>query len=106
MDPYCVIKLGDCTKRTTTLDEAGKDPAWIELYSLLHLNALDKLTLTVFDEDVTTDDLVGEVSVDPKEKGMLEDTGTNFKEWTLDLMYEGKKAGEISFATRYTQSKE
>jgi hypothetical protein len=29
MDPYVIVKLGDVIKRTSTLDNAGKDPAWI-----------------------------------------------------------------------------
>lgn len=106
MDPFVTLKLGDVIKRTSTLDNAGKDPAWVELYSLVCLNPLDKLTLTVYDEDVTTDDLVGDITIDLQERGVMIDTGTSFKEWIWDIFYEGKKAGEVSVATRFTEVKE
>lgn len=70
------------------------------------MNPLDKLTLTVYDEDVVTDDLVGEVTIDLEERGVKVDTGTGFKEWVWDIFYEGKKAGEVSVATRFTEVKE
>lgn len=72
----------------------------------MYLNPLDKLTLTVYDEDVVTDDLVGDCTIDLQEKGVIADTGTSFREWIWDLWYEGKKAGEISVATRFTEVKE
>jgi hypothetical protein len=73
---------------------------------MLLLNPLDKLTLKVFDEDVMEDDLVGEVTIDLKEAGVLVDTGVAFKEWIWDIFFSGKKAGTISVATRYTQQED
>lgn len=59
MDPYVEIVLGGQKVRTSVKDEAGKTPVWMEQYTLSMTNQLEQLRLTVFDEDITTDDLVG-----------------------------------------------
>lgn len=71
MDPFAEVKLGAMTKRTSVKDNVGKEPVWNEQYTLPIVNPLDKLIVTVFDEDVTTNDVVGTVEIDMNEKGLL-----------------------------------
>jgi Ca2+-dependent lipid-binding protein len=71
MDPFVEIKLGEQTKRTTVKDEAGMYPVWGELYTIPVINPLIAIKFTVFDEDVTTNDLVGAAEIDMDERGML-----------------------------------
>lgn len=75
MDPFVTIELAKQKKRTSVKDEAGKTPVWDEVYSLPVMNPNDPLKLTVLDEDVTTDDIVGSASVDLHEKGLLDASG-------------------------------
>lgn len=101
MDPFVEMVLGAHSKRTTVKDNAGKNPVWIELYTLPVMNQLEPLKLTVFDEDVTTNDLVGDALLDLKDRGLLQEKDGLFTEFKLDIQYEGQKAGELFLATRY-----
>ena len=100
MDPFVEIRLGKETRRTSVKDEGGKEPKWMEIYTIPVVNALDPLKLTVFDEDVTTDDVVGSAYLDLNEKGVL--SAAVWKEHTVELTHEGQKAGDLFIATRYT----
>lgn len=103
MDPFAKIKLGEMEKRTSVKDNVGKEPIWNEQYTLPIVNPLDKLIITVLDEDVTTDDVVGSAEIDLNEKGLL--TGNDWKDHTINILWEEKSAGEIFIRTRYTDMK-
>ena len=45
--------------RTRTLQGAGKTPKWEQVFDIDVKYIGDDMTVTVFDEDVTTSDLVG-----------------------------------------------
>lgn len=99
MDPFVEFKLGAQTRRTSVKDEGGKEPKWNELYTIPIVNALDPLKITVLDEDVTTDDIVGSAELDMGDRGML--AGPEWKEQVIEIQFEGKKAGDLYLATRY-----
>lgn len=94
------MKLGVQTRRTSVKDEGGKEPKWNEIYTIPVVNTLDPLKLTVLDEDVTTEDVVGSASLDLNEKGIV--AGPGWKEQVIELTHEGQKAGDLFIATRYT----
>ena len=64
MDPYVVMTTGVQRIRTKTLQEAGKNPVWSnEVFDVDVKNITDELQLQVFDEDPTSNDLVGESKI-------------------------------------------
>mgnify|MGYP003423196132 CR=1 FL=1 len=67
------------------------------------MNPNDPLKLTVLDEDVTTEDIVGSASIDLHEKGLLDASG--WKEHNIEIQFEGKKAGDLLIKTRYIEIK-
>ncbi len=61
MDPFIIMAIGTQKFKTKTLDEAGKNPVWFnEVFDFDVKNIKDELQIQVFDEDPTTNDLVGE----------------------------------------------
>ena len=94
------MKLGVQTRRTSVKDFFFNDTATTEIYTIPVVNTLDPLKLTVLDEDVTTEDVVGSASLDLNEKGIV--AGPGWKEQVIELTHEGQKAGDLFIATRYT----
>lgn len=60
-DPYCYIQLGAQRYRSRTKKEAGKKPVWNESFQFTAMD--NNLKITVMDEDVVSDDLVGEGNI-------------------------------------------
>lgn len=57
-DPYVIFTVGSESKRTSTAQNQGKKPAWKD--ALAFTQKAETLKITVMDEDVTTDDMIGE----------------------------------------------
>ena len=90
MDPYVVIhnRMQKC--RTTTQEDAGKEPTWNETLDLDVKYIGDDMKIWVMDENITSDSLIGEASVKLSSlcvNGGLDDW------WTIT--YKGKKAGSL-----------
>ena len=66
MDPFCEIKYSGKKYRTKVKEEAGKKPKWNEEFQFKITDISSQFTITVFDEDMTTNDLVGDVVISAK----------------------------------------
>jgi Ca2+-dependent lipid-binding protein len=64
MDPFVEIKTSNLTKKTAVKDEAGAMPIWNEMIELVLDKIENKIEFTVLEEDTTTNDTVGSVSID------------------------------------------
>jgi len=62
MDPYVEIELGSLKQRTKVHNSGGKNPRWEETLKFKVINETE-LKLSVFDKDLTSDDLVGNTIV-------------------------------------------
>lgn len=60
MDCYVEVKYKDQVKKTKTHQEGGVNPKWDEKLEISLESLTDKITISVFDEDTMTSDLVGE----------------------------------------------
>lgn len=63
MDPYVLITFDSKIRKTSVKQEGGKIPIWNEKFEIEVNNHYQNITFKVFDEDPTTDDLVGEVTI-------------------------------------------
>lgn len=62
-DPYCILRCGGNTLRTSIAHGAGSSPVWHETFSFSLINE-NQLELTVMDHDTfTRDDVIGSCSV-------------------------------------------
>ena len=61
MDPFAKIETRHQVVRTRTINSAGKTPKWEQEFDIDVKYIGDDMTVTVYDEDVTTNDLVGSV---------------------------------------------
>lgn len=73
----------------------------MEQYTLPMTNELEQLKLTVLDEDIASNDVVGSATIDLKDKNLLLSNDGMFWPVTVDLLHEGSKAGELVLAVRY-----
>ena len=100
MDPYVVMTTGVQRIRTKTLQEAGKNPVWSnEVFDVDVKNITDELQLQVFDEDPTSNDLVGESKI------ILSSLAINggLDEW-FGIRYKGKKVGTVRLKVKWFPS--
>lgn len=63
MDPFVRITYGQQQFKTIVKDEAGKNPVWNETFQIDVRYIGDELKIEVIDEDVLTDDKVGEAKI-------------------------------------------
>ncbi len=97
MDPYVIIYYGTLEHRTTTIDNAGKNPEWTnEVFDFYVININDTIRLEVRDEDLATDDLVGESTIVLKE--LANDDG--FDDWFM-ILNKGKKVGAVRLKVKW-----
>ena len=62
-DPYCILRCGGQTVRTSTAHAAGSSPVWHETFSFSLINE-NQLEITLMDHDTfTRDDIIGNCSV-------------------------------------------
>jgi len=65
MDPYTVIETRQQKLRTKTMDNAGKTPKWDQIFDLDVKYIGDDIVVTVYDEDLTSDDMVSLSFLEP-----------------------------------------
>ncbi len=58
MDPFCKIVCRDQTFKTKVMQNAGKTPKWNETIEIAVKYIGDDLHIEIYDEDVTTSDLI------------------------------------------------
>lgn len=96
MDPFVeILTPGGQKFRTTVLQDAGKTPKWnqkIEIPGKLS----DSLKLTVYDEDIMTNDLVGEITQTIEQ---LQQHGDKPR-W-FNFFYQNKVSAEIMFSGKW-----
>ena len=90
MDPYCIIETRQQRLRTKVMQSAGKTPVWNEWFDIDVKYIGDDLTITIWDEDVTSSDKVGECIV--KLSALCVNGGLD--EW-FQVQYKGKSCGQI-----------
>ena len=90
MDPYAVLTVKSQKYRTKTLDGAGKKPKWNQSFDIYVASTSDDMVVTVWDEDVTSDDKVGEATVKIHDLITMGSGGA----W-IDIFWKGKKAGKV-----------
>ena len=88
MDPYVKITSGGTTFKTKVLDGAGKTPKWNQAFDIAFSSQDDKVVVSVFDEDVTSDDKVGECNTTIRQL-----LGSR----SLTITHKNKSAGEVFF---------
>ena len=96
MDPYAIIKLRDAEYRSKTLKNAGKLPKWMETFVIPVKYIGDDMTMPIYDEDVTSSDLVGDVTF--KISALCIEGGLN--DW-FNIQYKGKKSGSIHLKSEW-----
>jgi len=90
MDPYVKISTRQAQFKTAVKNGAGKTPTWNETFNIDVKYVGDDLTMEVFDEDVGTDDKVGEATF--KLSALC--VGNGIDEW-FQVAYRGKQAGQV-----------
>ena len=72
MDPWTQIETRQQKVRTRTLQGAGKTPKWDQVFDIDVKYVGDDMTVTVYDEDVTTSDLVRQLCECSDSDGIFE----------------------------------
>ena len=98
MDPYVIFKYREQEWKSTVCQDQGKTPKWVNQHWEIDVKYLgDDLRFTVYDEDVTKDDVVGEGIT--KMSALSLNGGLD--EW-YTIQYEGKSAGKLHFTSKWT----
>jgi len=65
MNPYCWIKFGEQSKRTSTMSDAGKFPIFNEelVFDVTSGMANENVLIRIYNENVLKDDIVGECNL-------------------------------------------
>ena len=94
MDPFCLLQTGDQKAMTTVKMDAGKKCEWNETFTF-YVKQEDLFKFAVYDEDPTTNDLVGEgfLNISP--------TFTEKQGFSYALSYLNKGAGEIDLELQF-----
>ena len=100
MDPYVEIETRMQRFRTAVKGGAGKEPVWNETMVIDVKYIGDDLKIWVYDEDLTSSDLVCEGTI--KLSSLCVNKGLD--EWH-ELQLEGKKAGHIHLISKWTSVK-
>ena len=92
MDPYCVLNLRGQKYKTNVLDGAGKNPKWNQTFDIVVHSTADDMTVVVWDEEVMSDDLVGEATI--RIADLIAGGSGSAGAW-LDIYYKKQKAGQV-----------
>lgn len=91
MDPYCFFEMRQQIQKTKTCNNAGKTPNWggeAVVFDIKYLG--DDIKLTVFDEDIKKDDVIGSCEI--KVAALCVHGG--FDDW-FKIFWKGKEVGTI-----------
>lgn len=80
MDCFVEIKYKDQVQRTSVVNECGQTPVWEEKLDFVIDSLSDLFTITCFDEDNVSNDLVGTTQVSIP---MLTAVEFNFDQWMV-----------------------
>lgn len=98
MDPYVIIETRMQRYRTKTQEDAGKTPAWAdEMFEVDVKYEGDDIHFVVMDEEVMTDDRVGDCTC--KLSSFIGSTGDMDDWW--EIRYDGKSAGHIHLKSKF-----
>lgn len=98
MDPYVKIETRMQKFKTPAHDSGGKNPKWTGQTFTIDVKYIgDDITLSVWDEDVGSDDAVGSATV--KISSFCVNNGVD--EW-FEIQYKGKKAGMLHLKSVWT----
>ena len=98
MDPYCVIALRGQKFKTKVMDGAGKTPKWNQVFDINVEDARDDLAIVIWDEDVMSDDKVGECKIGIQE--IIANAQGPAGAW-LDIFHKSKQAGSVLFKANW-----
>lgn len=102
MDPFAEVYY-DISKskfKTKTINDGGKNVKWNETFKIpLKSDSDGTLKLGVYDEDVGSADLVGEVSLTMS--SLFSSFESQPSRRTLTLLYKDKKAGELTIDVKH-----
>lgn len=90
MDPYVKVTINGVTHKTQTHNSGGKNPRWEETLKFKLQGTEDEVHISVWDEDMTKDDLVGDTIYyldEIKSKGKFQEM--------VKLAYKGREAGIV-----------
>lgn len=91
MDPFVTFVAGDAIDRTETVDNAGK-AATFKKSVKLYLDTDMTVRATVYDEDLTQNEVVADATLNLKD--LKEQTGSG----EAILTYEGKDVGKLRYS--------
>ena len=90
MDPYIKFRLGGQEFKTKVHSDGGKMPVWSDVFNVRR-QAETTLQFWVYDQDVVSDDFVGEAIFD---LGQVCFPGGHFSNF-VPIYFKGKSAGKI-----------
>jgi Ca2+-dependent lipid-binding protein len=90
MDPFIVVETNGHKYRTPVVSEGGKNPVWNKVFFIPVSSMGDELTLTCYDEDKLSNDVVGEVQIPMY--SLCRNGGV--RDW-FDIIYKKKTSGKI-----------
>ena len=97
MDPYVICETRMQRIRTATMEDAGKEVQWPDETMVIDVKYIgDDLHLAVLDENVTSDDVVGESTI--KLSALCINDGID--EW-FEIQWKGKKAGDVHLSSKW-----
>ena len=96
MDPYAIISMREQKYKTKVIDGGGKNPKWDQLCEFDVKYIGDDMQLSVFDEDLTSSDLVGNCTI--KASAMCVNKGLD--DW-WEIQFKGKSAGRVHIKTEW-----
>ena len=96
-DPFAELGIKLQKFKTKTHEDGAKAPVWNETTTMDVLDLGEEMTVKVFDEDMTSNDLIceGTIKLDILCQNQPVDG------W-YPLEYKGKKSGQIHLKTKYT----
>lgn len=99
MDPFVTVRYKKQFFRTRTIDEGGTNPTWSETFVLqLDSDEVDgEVHITCEDEDLLTNDFIGETKL-PLKLIVDEDNMDTIRKW-IPLFFKQKKSGDLLIQT-------
>ena len=99
MDPFVELDYEGKKFTTKVIEEGHKNPLWNETFEIPIESLQDQLTISCYDQDSLSNDLIGELILP------ISQLCSVHEQW-VDLQYKGKKAAEILISSNYTPPKE